>query len=69
MNSQSTLLLQKQLKGEKKSISFFKWQKIVLFSNVFDLKKKKELNKNPVNGFSAGLIDDNDIYKWEVRRK
>ena len=25
-----------------------------------------ELNKNPVEGFSAGLIDDNDIYQWEV---
>ncbi|XP_041755744.2 ubiquitin-conjugating enzyme E2 G1-like [Coregonus clupeaformis] len=25
-----------------------------------------ELNKNPVEGFSAGLIDDEDIYKWEV---
>lgn len=25
-----------------------------------------ELNKNPVEGFSAGLIDDNDIYRWEV---
>lgn len=25
-----------------------------------------ELNKNPVEGFSAGLIDDNDIFKWEV---
>lgn len=25
-----------------------------------------ELNKNAVEGFSAGLIDDNDIYKWEV---
>ncbi|KAG0425098.1 hypothetical protein HPB47_027728, partial [Ixodes persulcatus] len=24
------------------------------------------LKKNPVEGFSAGLIDDNDIYKWEV---
>lgn len=30
---------------------------VVLFS---------ELNKNPVEGFSAGLIDDNDIYRWEV---
>jgi len=29
-------------------------------------KQLKELNKNPVNGFSSGLIDDNDIYKWEV---
>ncbi|UYV70208.1 UBE2G1 [Cordylochernes scorpioides] len=26
----------------------------------------KELKKNPVEGFSAGLIDDDDIYKWEV---
>jgi ubiquitin-protein ligase len=25
-----------------------------------------ELIKNPLDGFSAGLIDDNDIYKWEV---
>lgn len=22
--------------------------------------------KNPVEGFSAGLIDDADIFKWEV---
>ena len=25
-----------------------------------------ELNKNPVEGFSEGLIDDNDLYQWEV---
>ena len=25
-----------------------------------------ELNKNPVEGFSAGLIDDDDILHWEV---
>ncbi|XP_039978900.1 ubiquitin-conjugating enzyme E2 G1a isoform X3 [Xiphias gladius] len=25
-----------------------------------------ELNKNPVEGFSAGLIEDNDLYRWEV---
>ena len=25
-----------------------------------------ELQKNPVEGFSAGLVDDEDIYKWEV---
>ncbi|XP_074888585.1 ubiquitin-conjugating enzyme E2 G1 isoform X1 [Buteo buteo] len=28
--------------------------------------RQKELNKNPVEGFSAGLIDDNDLYRWEV---
>ncbi|XP_047578023.1 ubiquitin-conjugating enzyme E2 G1-like [Lutra lutra] len=27
---------------------------------------EEELNKNPVEGFSAGLIDDNDLYRWEV---
>ena len=31
-------------------------------------KQLAELNKNPVEGFSAGLIDDEDIFRWEVRR-
>ncbi|XP_052055059.1 uncharacterized protein LOC127696398 isoform X5 [Apodemus sylvaticus] len=30
------------------------------------LQSLAELNKNPVGGFSAGLIDDNDLYHWEV---
>ena len=30
-------------------------------------KQLAELNKNPVEGFSAGLIDDEDIFRWEVR--
>ena len=25
-----------------------------------------ELQRNPVEGFSAGLIDDSDVFKWEV---
>lgn len=25
-----------------------------------------ELNKNPVEGFSAGLADEDNIYQWEV---
>ncbi|XP_056146366.1 ubiquitin-conjugating enzyme E2 G1-like isoform X2 [Lampris incognitus] len=29
-------------------------------------KQLKELNKHPVQGFSAGPIDDDDIYHWEV---
>ncbi|WAR03818.1 LOW QUALITY PROTEIN: UB2G1-like protein [Mya arenaria] len=29
-------------------------------------KQLTDLNKNPVEGFSAGPVDDNDIYKWEV---
>lgn len=25
-----------------------------------------ELNKTSVDGFSAGLIDDGDLFKWEI---
>ena len=25
-----------------------------------------ELKKNPVEGFSAGLVDDSNIYKWDI---
>lgn len=38
---------------------------VVHNGNLMD-KLFTELNKNPVEGFSAGLIDDNDIYRWEV---
>ena len=33
-------------------------------SNIVNLLL--DLNKKPVEGFSAGLIDDNDLFKWEV---
>lgn len=36
------------------------------FQNSNNFFYFSELNKNPVEGFSAGLIDDNDIFKWEV---
>lgn len=39
----------------------YKWRCGWNFTSDFS-----ELNKNPVEGFSAGLIDDNDIYRWEV---
>ncbi|XP_046379201.1 ubiquitin-conjugating enzyme E2 G1-like [Haliotis cracherodii] len=35
-------------------------------SSLLLRKQLAELNRNAVEGFSAGLIDDNDIYKWEV---
>ncbi|XP_072311378.1 ubiquitin-conjugating enzyme E2G 1b [Eucyclogobius newberryi] len=35
-------------------------------SSLLLRKQLAELNKNPVEGFSAGLVDDEDIYKWEV---
>ncbi|CAD7092489.1 unnamed protein product [Hermetia illucens] len=37
-----------------------------LQSSLLLKKQLAELNKNPVEGFSAGLIDDNDIFRWEV---
>ncbi|KXJ29124.1 ubiquitin-conjugating enzyme E2 G1 [Exaiptasia diaphana] len=29
-------------------------------------KQLKELSRDPSDSFSAGLIDDDDLYKWEV---
>ncbi|KAG9297227.1 hypothetical protein G9A89_003523 [Geosiphon pyriformis] len=29
-------------------------------------KQLKELTKYPVEGFSAGLVDDENIYEWEI---
>lgn len=25
-----------------------------------------ELTKNPVDGFSAGLVDDSNVFEWQV---
>ncbi|XP_029511153.1 ubiquitin-conjugating enzyme E2 G1-like isoform X2 [Oncorhynchus nerka] len=35
-------------------------------SSLLLRKQLAELNKNPVEGFSAGLIDDDNIHQWEV---
>ena len=29
-------------------------------------KQLQELTRNPVDGFSVGLVDENDIYTWQV---
>jgi len=29
-------------------------------------KQLRDLNKNPVDGFSAGLVDDSNVFEWEV---
>jgi len=38
------------------------------FSDVSTLLKKEleKLNTKPIKGFSAGLMDDSDVYRWEV---
>uniref|UniRef100_A0A7S3QS56 UBC core domain-containing protein n=1 Tax=Dunaliella tertiolecta TaxID=3047 RepID=A0A7S3QS56_DUNTE len=34
---------------------------------VLLLKKQlRELSKNPVEGFSAGLVDDSNLFEWQV---
>jgi len=35
-------------------------------SSLLLRKQLKELSKNPVEGFSAGLSDDENIYEWEI---
>lgn len=47
---QSSLLLRKQLKGLSASIG-------PSFTTIL------ELGKNPVDGFSAGLVDENNVYE------
>jgi ubiquitin-conjugating enzyme E2 G1 len=29
-------------------------------------KQLKELTKNPVEGFSAGLVDDGSVFEWQL---
>ena len=29
-------------------------------------KQLKELSRNPIEGFSAGLIDDVNVFEWEI---
>ncbi|KAI1882431.1 hypothetical protein AGOR_G00250630 [Albula goreensis] len=60
------------------SVKFSKYRSVkyfVIFRNLPTMtdqsslllrKQLAELNKNPVEGFSAGLVSDDDIYQWEV---
>eukprot|EP00276_Gloeochaete_wittrockiana_P008534 CAMPEP_0184643222 /NCGR_PEP_ID=MMETSP0308-20130426/23_1 /TAXON_ID=38269 /ORGANISM="Gloeochaete witrockiana, Strain SAG 46.84" /LENGTH=169 /DNA_ID=CAMNT_0027070989 /DNA_START=105 /DNA_END=614 /DNA_ORIENTATION=+ len=35
-------------------------------SSLLLMKQLRELNKNPVEGFSAGLIDETNPYEWSI---
>jgi len=35
-------------------------------SNLILARQYRDLKKNPVDGFSAGLVDENNILEWEV---
>jgi len=56
--AQSSLLLKKQLKGK---YFYFVGFNVLMVGYV-----SIDLQKNPVEGFSAGLVNDDDIYTWEV---
>lgn len=30
------------------------------------LPRHAELSKNPVDGFSAGLVDDSNVFEWQI---
>ncbi len=36
------------------------------FGAILLRNQLKELIKNPVDGFSVGLVDDSDIFEWQV---
>eukprot|EP00471_Norrisiella_sphaerica_P003856 CAMPEP_0184480406 /NCGR_PEP_ID=MMETSP0113_2-20130426/1919_1 /TAXON_ID=91329 /ORGANISM="Norrisiella sphaerica, Strain BC52" /LENGTH=170 /DNA_ID=CAMNT_0026858871 /DNA_START=98 /DNA_END=610 /DNA_ORIENTATION=+ len=36
------------------------------YSSILLRNQLKDLLKNPIDGFSVGLVDDSDIYKWNV---
>ncbi|KAI3641097.1 hypothetical protein MIR68_000876 [Amoeboaphelidium protococcarum] len=35
-------------------------------SSLLLKKQLRELTKHPIEGFSAGLVDDSNIYEWEI---
>jgi len=41
-------------------------QKGAKYGQILLMNQLKELTKNPVDGFSIGLVDDSNIYEWQV---
>ncbi|XP_010534488.1 PREDICTED: ubiquitin-conjugating enzyme E2 14 isoform X2 [Tarenaya hassleriana] len=56
--NQACLLLQRQLKG---ALPMAKNQACLLLQ-----RQLKDLCKKPVDGFSAGLVDENNVFQWSV---
>lgn len=68
--SPASLLLAKQLKGT--SWFWYTWKSILVHLvphnglRVHCQLTDAELQKKPDEGFSAGLVDDNNIFEWQV---
>jgi ubiquitin-conjugating enzyme E2 G1 len=59
MDTTASLLLKKQLAELMKSPDSGNCHDILFFALI-------EIHMSICTGFSAGLVDDNDIFKWEV---
>ncbi|KAL5222407.1 hypothetical protein ABZP36_027120 [Zizania latifolia] len=71
--SQASLLLQKQLKGADRSVlirrcflAHFRPRIDGFWGLVCGLVIGADLTKHPVDGFSAGLVDDSNVFEWQV---
>lgn len=67
---QGALLLKKQLAGmfflKDKLLSFVRPSFYALLIRWRRFAFSTDLNKNGAEGFSAGLIDDENLFKWEL---
>lgn len=79
---QGTLLLKKQLRGRHSCFTFWRSllrqtklvpvllgelpTRVLSFNPISTVVLVLELSRKGTEGFSAGLIDDDDMFKWEV---
>lgn len=66
---QASLLLRKQLKGVLGETTYLQWTiyaKTPSLCSSTDSLLITDLTKRPVEGFSAGLVDDSSLFEWAV---
>lgn len=39
---------------------------LIWYNTIQLLRLVLDLTKSPVDGFSAGLVDENNIYEWDI---
>lgn len=59
--SAAALLLAKQLKGNK-----YFWAELIFVQDFVIHWRDIDLTKHPDEGFSAGLIHDDNLFEWAV---
>ena len=63
-SEQASLLLRKQLKGKNNNHFHFYFNHHYHYHYL--IISISDLAKCPVDGFSAGLVDENNIYEWDI---